>query len=64
MTLGKAPSQSDMFSSGADLCEERLGESSIYRLLHRECHRLFPDELFADLFTPRVRPVGRTQHCP
>ncbi len=60
MTLGKAPSQSDMFSSGADLCEERLGESSIYRLLHRECHRLFPDELFADLFTH----VGRRSVPP
>src|SRR5207247_689352 len=23
---------------------------SIYGLLHRECHRLFPDEMFADLF--------------
>jgi Transposase domain (DUF772) len=60
MTLGKAPSQSDMFSSGADLCEERLGESSVYRLLHRECHRLFPDELFADLFTH----VGRRSVPP
>ena len=60
MTLGKAPSQSDMFSSGADLCEERLGEGSVYRLLHRECHRLFPDELFADLFTH----VGRRSVPP
>jgi hypothetical protein len=60
MTLGKAPSQSDMFSSGAELCEERLGESSVYRLLHRECHRLFPDELFADLFTH----VGRRSVPP
>jgi hypothetical protein len=60
MTLGKAPSQSDMFSSGANLCEERLGESSVYRLLHRECHRLFPDELFADLFTH----VGRRSVSP
>lgn len=60
MTLGKAPFQSDMFSSGADLCEVRLGESSVYRLLHRECHRLFPDELFADLFTH----VGRRSVPP
>jgi hypothetical protein len=27
-----------------------VGPDSIYGLLHRECHRLFPDEMFADLF--------------
>ena len=34
--------------------------SSIYGLLHRECHRLFPDEMFADLFTD----VGRRSVPP
>ena len=27
-----------------------MHRDSIYALLHRECHRLFPDEMFADLF--------------
>jgi hypothetical protein len=31
-------------------CEQRLSPTSVYRLLHEEAHRLFPDELFADLF--------------
>ena len=34
----------------ASFCEGRVAEASIYGLLHRECHRLFPDEMFADLF--------------
>jgi len=38
-----------------DFCEPRLAPDSIYALLHRECHRLFADELFADLFSD----VGR-----
>ncbi|MGI8680784.1 MAG: hypothetical protein ACR2JO_01350, partial [Mycobacteriales bacterium] len=33
---------------------------SIYGLLNRECHRLFPDEVFADLFTD----VGRRSVPP
>jgi hypothetical protein len=60
MTLGKAPAQSDLFGSGADFCEDRLGPSSVYRLLHSECHRLFPDELFADLF----EDIGRRSVPP
>jgi len=31
-------------------CEPLVAPDSIYGLLHRECHRLFPDEMFADLF--------------
>lgn len=50
MSLGKAPSLENLYPGAIDFCEERLGESSIYRLLHRECRRLFPDEAFADLF--------------
>jgi hypothetical protein len=50
MSLGKSPAQSSLFGSETGLCEARLSESSIYRFLHRECHRLFPDELFSDLF--------------
>ena len=41
-------------------CEPRVAPGSIYGLLHRECHRLFPDEMFADLFTD----VGRRSVPP
>jgi Transposase DDE domain/Transposase domain (DUF772) len=39
-----------MFATTASFCEPLVAPDSIYGLLHRECHRLFPDELFADLF--------------
>src|SRR5215203_5924159 len=50
MSLGLAPRQTAMLGSTAALCEGRVAADSIYGLLHRECHRLFADELFADLF--------------
>src|SRR3954471_9831528 len=50
MSLGLAPRQTAMLGSTAVLCEGRVAADSIYGLLHRECHRLFADELFADLF--------------
>src|SRR4051812_49517041 len=50
MSLGFAPRQTAMLGSTAALCEGRVAAESIYGLLHRECDRLFPDELFADLF--------------
>jgi hypothetical protein len=34
---------------------ERVRDDSIWAVLHRECHVLFPDELFADLFTSTGR---------
>ncbi len=37
-----------------------MAPESIYGLLHRECERLFPDEMFADLFTD----VGRRSVPP
>jgi hypothetical protein len=40
-------SQSWVMSS---YCEGRVARDSIYGILHRECFRLFPDEMFADLF--------------
>jgi hypothetical protein len=55
MTLGKSPPHEDLFRSSSELCHERLGEASIYRILHRECDRLFGDEAFADLFDDRGR---------
>lgn len=60
MTLGLAPRQADLFRSTTGFCEPRVAPGSVYGLLHRECHRLFPDELFADLFTD----VGRRSVPP
>ena len=50
MALGLTPTQPGLMSSTAGFCEGRLAPSSIYAVLHRECRRLFPDVLFADLF--------------
>jgi len=55
MSLGLSPRQSDMFATTTGFCGPLVAPDSIYGLLHRECHRLFPDEMFADLFTD----VGR-----
>src|SRR6266567_7774233 len=60
MTLGRTPRQADLFGSTVGFCEPRVAAGSIYGLLHRECHRLFPDEMFADLFTD----VGRRSVPP
>jgi Transposase DDE domain/Transposase domain (DUF772) len=51
MSLGKAPKTEDVFKSSTQFCDDQLSPTSIYRLLHRDGHRLFPDEAFADLFT-------------
>ena len=51
MTLGRADQQRDLFDEGARFCEETLPGNSIYGFLARERDRLFPDELFVDLFT-------------
>ncbi len=50
MTLGVADMQGDLFDDVNRFCDEALAENSIYAVLHRERDRLFPDELFADLF--------------
>ncbi len=50
MSLGLSPRQQDMFATTTSFCEPLVAPDSIYGLLHRECHRLFPDEMFADLF--------------
>jgi len=58
--LGLAPVQAGLFGSTVGFCEPRVASESIYGLLHRECARLFPDEMFADLFTD----VGRRSVPP
>ncbi len=60
MTLGHSPTQADIFRSTASYCDDRVAPDSIYALLHRECFALFPDEMFADLFTD----VGRRSVPP
>ena len=51
MTLGKASHQGDLLDPVTRFCDETLAESSIYGFLHRGLPVLFPDALFADLFT-------------
>ena len=58
--MGVAPGQQGLFGSTAGFCQDRVGSGSVYGFLHRECRRLFPDELFADLFTD----VGRRSVPP
>ncbi|MGI8305858.1 transposase [Saccharopolyspora hattusasensis] len=60
MTLGRAPRQTDLLRSTVDYCQDRVPADSIYGVLHRECFALFPDEMFADLFTD----VGRRSVPP
>ena len=55
MGLGRSPNQQDLHRSTRAACEARLPEKSIYRLLARDCHRLFPDDDFADLFAAKGR---------
>jgi hypothetical protein len=55
MSLGLAERQGDLLDDVVRFCDEALPESSVYGLLHRERDRLFPDELFADLFSDRGR---------
>lgn len=60
MTLGVTPRQQHMFGSTVAYCGGRVPAGSIYGVLHRECFTLFPDEMFADLFTD----VGRRSVPP
>src|SRR5215472_4779604 len=60
MTLGRTPRQTDLLRSTVDYCADRVAPDSIYAILHRECFALFPDEMFADLFTD----IGRRSVPP
>ncbi|HEV7579597.1 MAG TPA: IS1182 family transposase [Mycobacterium sp.] len=55
MTLGQADRQGDLLDDVTRFCDGALPESSIYAVLHRERDRLFPDEMFADLFSDKGR---------
>ncbi len=54
MSLGLTPTQADVFTT-TEFCDGRVSPDSIYGLLHRECFRLFPDGMFADLFADSGR---------
>ena len=47
MTLGLVERQGRLGNVAVARCAAELPERSIYRLLHTERDRLFPDELFA-----------------
>jgi len=55
VTLGRQLRRPDLPTAGARWCEAALPEGSVYRFLARERGRLFPPELFADLFEPTGR---------
>ncbi len=55
MSLGVADRQGSVLNDMERFCDEALAESSVYALLHRERDRLFPDEMFADLFSDKGR---------
>lgn len=54
MTLGLADRQRVLGDPVEEFCSDRL-EGTVFGLLARERDRLFPDDLFADLFTDRGR---------
>lgn len=60
MTLGISPNQPDIFRTTTSYVSQRVADESIYGLLHRECANLFPDAMFADLFTD----IGRRSIPP
>src|SRR5712692_5632110 len=53
MALGLCPNQPSLLTGTAAVCEGRVGDDSIWALLARVGDRLFPDELFADLYAER-----------
>jgi Transposase DDE domain/Transposase domain (DUF772) len=55
MTLGLAERQGSLLDDLNRFCEVALDDASVYAFLHRERDRLFPDELFVDLFSDRGR---------
>ena len=55
MTLGMAERQGDLLDDVVRFCGATLPANSVFAVLHRERDRLFPDEMFADLFSDRGR---------
>jgi transposase len=55
MTMGRSEAHDDLFRSVRELCDGAVGERSVFRLLAEQGHLLFPDEMFADLYSSRGR---------
>jgi hypothetical protein len=55
VTLGRQLRRPELSTAGARWCEAALPAGSVYRFLARERGRLFPPELFSDLFQPTGR---------
>ena len=53
--MGLAERQGDLLDDLNRFCEQAVPQTSVYALLNRERDRLFPDEMFADLFSDRGR---------
>jgi len=60
VSLGEAPKQLDLLDPVTRFCDESLPASSLYGFLFRERDRLFPDEMFTDLFAA----IGRRSVPP
>ena len=54
MTMGVSECQADLFR-GTGFVGDRVAAGSVFALLFREGDRLFPDSMFADLFSGRGR---------
>lgn len=50
-----AQRQGDLLDDVTRFCDETLSETSVYAVLHRQRHRLFPDEMYADLLSDLAR---------
>jgi hypothetical protein len=55
VTAGVTPAQTSLLTGTAKLCDPLVSPDSIWALLHREGHRLFPDAMFEDLFADTGR---------
>lgn len=55
MTMGTSDPHDDLFRSVRELCDRTVGDASVFRLLAEQGHLLFPDAMFADLYSTRGR---------
>jgi Transposase domain (DUF772) len=55
VTLGQASQQPDLFDPVTRFCDDTVSPDSIYGFLHRRLGVLFPDVMFADLFSGKGR---------
>ena len=53
MALGVTPRQPSLLTGTAAVCDGRVADGSIWALLAHQGDRLFPDELFADLYAEK-----------